>query len=132
MARDEVTVLLPTIDATQSIDVGEITKTAVTQANGIKINDAFKNKDNSLQIYIENTATSAKTATFKAGDNYPSAMLGDLTVALTASTITVVELLDIARFENRDGSIDLDFNSGFTGNVWAVAKRAGILPADQQ
>ena len=47
MARDKVEVLLPAQDVTQSVEVGEITKQAVTQANGIYIEDALKNKNNS-------------------------------------------------------------------------------------
>lgn len=133
MARDSITVLLPVQDNTQSVETGEITKQAVTQANGIKIADALGNKNNSLQIYVENTTTSTDTAVassviIKAGNNYPNKVLGDLTLTLGAGKITVILLEDISRFENRDNSIYLDFASGFTGNVWAVAKRAGIKP----
>lgn len=137
MARDEVTVLLPALEGTQSVEVGTVTKQAVTVANGIKIANAMANKNNSLQITVENTyATAASTLTIKAGNNYPNAMLGDLTVSLgqaTAGTpvtpkITVILVEDISRFENRDGSINLDFSANFTGNVWAVAKRAGLKP----
>lgn len=133
MARDKVEVLLPEQDVTQSIEVGAVTKKSVTQANGIYIEDALKNKNNSLQIFIENTTTvssaaATSTATIKAGDHYPNAILGDLDIALGKSSITAVILDDISRFENKDGSINLDFASGFTGNVWAVAKRAGIKP----
>ena len=88
MARDKVEVLLPAQDVTQSVEVGEITKQAVTQANGIYIEDALKNKNNSLQIFVENTTTVSSAAadssmTIKAGDHYPNRILGDLTVALT-------------------------------------------------
>jgi len=137
MARDAINVALPTQDATQSVESVKITKQAVTQANGIKINNAFKNKNNSLQITVENTyATADSTLTVKAGDNYPNKMLGDLSVPLPAPTAsteaqpTVVLIEDISRFENRDGSVNLDFSTSFTGNVWAVAKRAGLKPVD--
>lgn len=137
MARDTVTVLLPTTDVTKSVQVGEIVKTAVTQANGINIANAFKNKNNSLEIFVENTTTAsnvaaASTLTIKKGDKYPNSMLGDLTVAIGAGKTVAIEYLDMSRFEKTDGSVDLDFASGFTGNVWAVAKRAGILPANLQ
>lgn len=128
MARDKVTVLLPVQDDSQSIEVGEVTPKAVTVANGIEISDALDNKNNSLQIYIQNTANAAKNVTIKAGDNYPNAMLGDKVVSAASEKITVVLLEDISRFENRDKSVYLDFAAGFTGNVWAVAKRAGIKP----
>lgn len=128
MARDEINVLLPVQDDTQSVETATVVKKAVVQANGIAIKEALANKNNSLQITIETTATSDSTLTIKAGDNYPNKILGDLTVALAKSAVTVVLLEDISRFENRDGSINLDFASGFTGNIWAVAKRAGVKP----
>lgn len=128
MARDIVNVLLPVQDDTQSVETIAVAKQAVTQANGIAIKEALANKNNTLQISIETTASADSTLTIKAGDNYPNKILGDLTVALKGSAITVVLLEDISRFENRDGSINLDFASGFAGNVWAVAKRAGIKP----
>lgn len=134
MARDAITVQLPTQDGTQSVEVISVTKQAVTQANGIKISNALANKNNSLQISIENTYTvsstaTASAATIKAGNKYPNKMLGDLTVTLGAAKTTVVILDDIARFENSDGSVCIDFASGFTGNIWATAKRAGLVPA---
>lgn len=133
MARDSVTVLLPVQDNTQSVEVGDITKKAVTQANGISIADALANKNNSLQIYVENTTTSGGSSAdsaviIKAGNHYPNKVLGDLTLTLGAGKITAILLEDISRFENKDNTIYLDFASGFTGNVWAVAKRAGIKP----
>lgn len=129
MARDAITVLEPVQDSSASVEVGTVTKQAVTVANGITISNALQNKNNSLQITIENTYSSAdSTLTIKAGNEYPNKMLGDLTVTLTKSKVTVVILEDISRFENRDGSINLDFSTGFTGNIWAVAKRAGLKP----
>lgn len=129
MARDSINVHLPVADTTASAEVIKITKQAVTQANGIKIANALANKNNSLQITIENTYSSADSIlTIKAGDHYPNAILGDLNLPLTKSATTVVLLEDISRFENKDGSIYLDFSTSFTGNVWAVAKRAGIKP----
>lgn len=127
MARDSITVLLPTQDASQSVEFGTVTKQAVTVANGIVIANALDNKNNSLQIYVENTANAASTVTLKAGDNYPNSILGDLTIPC-AKGVTAILLEDISRFENRDKTINVDFGSGFTGNIWAVAKRAGIKP----
>ena len=131
MTRDAITVHLPVGDVTKSVEVIKITKQAVTQANGIELKNALDNKNNSLQIFVENTTGSGATDStliLKAGDNYPNAMLGDLTVTLTKGAITTVILEDISRFERRNGSIYLDFGTGFTGNIWAVAKRAGLEP----
>ena len=131
MARDKVTVLLPAPDATKSVEVGIVTKQAVTVANGIEIEKALENKNNSLVIFVEATGSDA-TLTVKAGNEYPNKILGDLTTPLKGGAVTAVILEDISRFENRDGSIYLDFSTGFTGNTWAVAKRVGMQPADQQ
>lgn len=135
MARDAINVILPVQAEKQSLEVADITKQAVTQANGIKISNALANKNNSLQIYIENTTTSSgsaadSSATIKAGDHYPNKVLGDANVVLGAGKTVVVLLEDISRFENKDNSILVDFASGFTGNIWAVAKRAGIKPVE--
>lgn len=129
MARDTITVIKPVLDTQESYEYAEVTKQAVTQANGIEIEKALDNKNNSLQITIETTYSGAdSTLTIKAGDNYPNKMLGDATVPLKKSATTVVLLEDISRFENKDGSIYLDFSTSFTGNIWAVAKRAGLKP----
>ena len=98
-----------------------------------RLEEAFENKDNSLFIMIENTTTVSSaaadsSATIKAGDAYPNSVLGDLTVTLDKSAITAIQIQDPSRFENKDGSICVDFASGFTGNIFAVAKRVGLKP----
>lgn len=127
MARDEITLHYVTYDKTDSVGSVKITKQAVTQANGIKLKNAFVGKDNSVVIYVENTyATADSTLTIKAGDKQ-NASLGACTVPLTKSAVTEVRInRDMARFEKTDGSIELDFSSGFTGNVWATAEKAGL------
>lgn len=127
MSRDEITVQNPTYDTTDSVGSVKVTKTTVTQANGIKLKNAYAGKDNSLKIVIDNTyATSDSTLTIKAGDKQNKS-LGDATVALTKSAVTVVApIRDMARFEKSDGSIDLDFSTGFTGTIYAVAEKAGL------
>jgi hypothetical protein len=145
MTRDIVDVILPVQDNTQSVETAEIAKQSVTQANGIVIKNALDNKNNSLQIYVENTTTSGGSAadssmTIKAGNHYPNKVLGDQAVTLKAGKTHVILLEDISRFEAiqeltesgkttvYNSTINLDFASGFTGKVWAVAKRAGIKP----
>lgn len=127
MARDKVAVVLPIQEATNSIEYATVEKTTVAVENGIEIVEALANKNNTLQIFVETTSGDS-TVTVKAGNNYPNAVLGDLAIPVTGSATTVILLEDISRFENRDGSVALDFGSGFTGNVWATAKRAGIAP----
>lgn len=129
MARDEITVLNPVLDNSESAGTVKVTKQAVTVANGISIKNAFENKNNTLFIEIENTYSSAdSTVTIKAGDKYPNKVLGDLSLTITKSANTVIQIQDPSRFENKNGSVNLDFSTGFTGNIYAMAKRAGLKP----
>lgn len=128
MARDEITVINPILDNSESIASVEVTKQAVTQENGITIKNAFENKNNTLFIEIENTAEADSSVTFKAGNAYPNSMLGDLTVTLKQQANTLLQIQDPSRFEKADGSIDIDFKAEFTGNIYAFAKRAGLRP----
>ena len=126
MARDKIQVQTMIYDATDSVGSVAITKQAVTQANGIEIENAYAEKDNSLKIIVENTANSASTLTIKAGDKQ-NAILGDSIIALAASGVTVISpIRDGARFERTDGSIYIDFGTGFTGNIYAVGEKAGL------
>ena len=124
MTRDTINVQYPTLDHTESVANIGITASKVTQANGVTIADAFSNKNNSLFIIINNTATES-LLTVKAGDAYPNSMLGDIVIELPAG-ISAIQLQDLSRFEKSDGSIDLDFATGFTGNIYAIAKWAGV------
>ena len=128
MSRDIISVNMPEIEATQSIAYSDVVEFPINAENGVKIQNATENKNNSLSILIENVATSASSVTFVAGDTYPNSMLGNLEIPLKESAVTVCQIQDISRFENRDGSICLDFATGFTGNITVVAKRAGITP----
>ena len=125
MARDIIKVQYPVLDHTESIANIGITAQTVTQANGITIEEAFSNKNNSLFVVIDNTADSSSALTVKAGDAYPNSMLGDTVIELPAG-ISAIQLQDLSRFEKADGSIDLDFKTGFTGTIFAIAKWAGV------
>lgn len=128
MTRDIITVNLPVQEATKSVECKAFDKQTVTVANGIQVKDALGNKNNSLVIIVEPTAQSTGNVIFKAGDNYPNAMLGDLTVTPTADKVNAYLLDDISRFENRDNTVNIDFGTGFVGTIYAVAKRAGLEP----
>lgn len=126
MTRDVINVQCPVVDKTQSVANVAVTKTAVTAANGIEIENAFKNKNNTLFICLENTATKEVKVTFLAGDAYPNSMLGDLAVALGASSTTMLQVQDVSRFETKEGALKLDFGTEFTGNIYAVAKSVAL------
>lgn len=128
MTRDIINVQYPTLDHTESVANIGITKKAVVVANGITIADAFSNKNNSLFIIIENSST-ASLLTVKAGDAYPNSMLGDIVIEIPAG-VSAIQLQDLSRFEKADGSIDLDFATGFSGSIYAIAKWAGVRTVD--
>ena len=128
MTRDSINVQYPVLDHTESVANIKITKTSVTQANGITINEAFSNKNNSLFIVIDNTSTSS-LLTVKAGDAYPNSMLGDIVIEIPAG-VSAIQLQDLSRFQKADESIDLDFADGFEGTIFAVAKWAGVRPVE--
>lgn len=125
MTRDIINVQYPTLDHTESVANIGITKSTVTQANGVTIKEAFSNKNNSLFIVIDNTASAASALTVKAGDAYPNSMLGDISIELPKG-VSAIQVQDLSRFEKADGSIDLDFKTGFTGTIFAIAKWAGV------
>lgn len=124
MTRDIINVQYPTLDHTESVANICIEKTAVNPANGVTVAEAFSNKNNSLFVVIENTASDS-LLTVKSGDAYPNSMLGDIVIELPAGT-SAIQLQDLSRFEKTDGSIDLDFAEGFAGSIYAVAKWAGV------
>ena len=128
MTRDIIQVQYPVLDHTESVANIAISKHAVVQANGVTIQDAFSNKNNSLFIVIDNSSTQS-LLTVKAGDVYPNSMLGDIVIEIPAG-VSAIQVQDLSRFEKSDGSIDLDFAVGFNGTVFAVAKWAGVRPVE--
>jgi hypothetical protein len=122
--RDIINVQYPTLEHTESVANICITTQTVVPANGVTIEDAFSNKNNSLFIVIENNSADS-LLTVKSGDAYPNSMLGDIVIELPKG-ISAIQLQDLSRFEKTDGSIDLDFANGFDGTIYAIAKWAGV------
>ena len=127
MTRDSINVQYPALDTTESVASASITKQSVTVANGITVANVFSNKNNSLVIIVDNTSNASSALTIKAGNKYPNAMLGNSTITL-AKNVSAIQIQDLSRFEKTDGSIDIDFATGFTGTIFAVAKWAGVRP----
>ena len=119
-----IDVQYPVLDHTESIANISIVRTTV-DAEGITIKDAFSNKNNSLFILINNKGDKTGLLTVKAGNAYPNSMLGDIIIEI-AKGISAIQLQDLSRFEKSDESIDLDFSEGFEGEIFAIAKRAGV------
>ena len=119
----EIKIVLPEEEGSKSLEIAKIEATTI--ADDMTIPDAFKNKNNSLHIIVN--ATTAGDIVFKAGDNYPNAMLGDCSVNC-AIGYTDILIEDASRFENRDGSISLSKSGDLAGTIFAVAKRSGLKP----
>ena len=126
MARDEITIQLPTIESSQSVGVEVIATQAVTVANGITLKNAMECMNNTLFIILNNTASADSTITIKKGDKFPNSILGDLTLSVAKSAITVLQIQDPARFINSNGNIDIDFATGFAGTIYAIGKKVGL------
>lgn len=124
MTRDIIEVQYPVCEGTDSAASVLIKKTEVVPDNGLTIQEVFSNKNNSLVIIVENEGSSS-LLTLKAGDAYPNSMLGDLVLSLDTG-VSAIQIQDISRFEKCDGSVDLDFASGFSGTIYAIAKWAGV------
>ena len=124
MTRKRIDVQYPVLDHTESIANISIVRTTV-DTEGITIKDAFSNKNNSLFILINNKGDKTGLLTVKAGDAYPNSMLGDIIIEI-AEGVSAVQLQDLSRFEKSDASIDLDFSEGFEGEIFAIAKWAGV------
>ena len=123
MTRDILNVQYPVLDHTESIANIGITKTTVVQKNGITIPEAFSNKNNSMFVVIESDAESSLIV--NSGDAYPNSMLGSLTIELPAGT-SIIQINDLSRFETNEGALNLDFEAGFAGSIYAIAKWAGV------
>lgn len=125
MTTTEITVKNPVMDRKQSYEIAtEAAASAVAISTDMVIKDAMKNKNNSMTIFLD-VPTTGGTLLIKAGDNYPNACLGDATLSITAG-YTVIQLEDISRFENRDGSIKLVGDGTLAGNILVSGKRVGV------
>lgn len=124
MARNKMTMNYGSDDATVSISAVSISPTAIAPANGAVVEDYFRAKDNSAYLLMD--VTVAGSMKLKAGDAYPSnSCLGDLDIDLPVGKhLVMVERS--ARFENRGGSLNIDFAESTAGTICAFGKKAGL------
>ncbi len=122
MARDAITVSLLAKHTANTTPAG----TAINPTNGGNITGIGKARN--LTVRVTNTITNAgKTVTFKAGANPPSqlAPLGDLVLTVPQSGDIMVAL-EHARFAQADGTYNVDYQSGMTGQISAIENAANI------
>lgn len=125
MTTTEITVLKPVMDNKQSYEIGVVASASkVAIASEMKILDAMACKNNSMTIFVD--ASHDGTLTIKAGDMYPNAVLGDAPISITSGDYVVIQLEDISRFENRDGSIDITTADSLAGKILVTGKRVGV------
>lgn len=74
-----------------------------------------------LFLRVHNTFTSPETCTIRAGANPPAfrAPIGDLVATVTNATTLWLGPLDLARFQQADGSINIDFAAAMAGTITA-------------
>lgn len=122
----EIKINLPNLENSKSLEIAVVEKATIEEE--MTIIEAMKNKNNSLHIIVN--ATTAGDIVFKSGDNYPNAMLGDCSLHCEVGYNDII-IEDISRFENRDGSIVLGKSGELAGEIFAVAKRAGLKPVNE-
>lgn len=124
MARNKITMNYGSDDATISISSVSIMPTAIAPADGAVIENYFAAKDNSAYLLL--TVTTAGAMTIKAGNAYPANnCLGDMTVDLPVGT-HVLTIERNARFENKGGSLNVDFAENTAGTIAVFGKKAGL------
>jgi len=102
------------------------TATAVDQANGMNVALASTAipagpSARNLLLRVANTAAAAHNVIIRAGA-YPPAFragVGDLNVSVVNATTRWIGPLDGSRHVQADGSINIDFDAGFTGTITA-------------
>ena len=114
MARTAV----PLTDLTAATSLVDPAGTTADQPNGHTVTGA---RPEVLVLRVKNTTAGALNAIVRAGVQplAPSSGQGDLTVSVAASGTVWIGPLESARFLQNDGSISLDLQTGFAGNVTA-------------
>lgn len=103
--------------------------TAVDQANGMFVSFGSPIPASGgmerLILYVTNTHAATQVVTVRAGTTTPPAIEGGegdlVTGTLTATTGTAfIAGLHSLRFAQSDGTLNIDFDAGFTGKIYAL------------
>jgi len=93
--------------------------------NGVSVTNAFNTKHDSLRVRVTNTHTSAHNMTFKAG-TFINSILGDKAISIPASGEYDILVSQPDRLQQKDGSLVVEFDAGFTGTFAAIAEGSNI------
>lgn len=123
MARTAVTPAVGARNAAVAPTSTTINSTLVT--NGVTIANPTPEK---LTIRVTNSDTNPHNIMIRAAPDVPGnsgawmAGQGDLTVAVAASGVEEFTGVDSARFSQADGSLQIDFSTGFTGTLETMTR----------
>lgn len=119
MARTVIAPVNLTLDA--GVDVKSATvSTAIDQANGMYF--ATDGRTSRYLLHVKNTNGAGQNITIKAPADtlpYPAfrSGLGDLVVAIAATTGEKMIVVDSARFMQDGGNVNVDFDAGTAGSA---------------
>ena len=124
MVRDTVQITLSDYDASVSAALAKPTTIAINATNGAVVPGFFQSKDNSAWLLVN--ATTAGDVVLVEGDAFrTNNILGSLSMPVTVG-LNLIQIERHGRFENKDGSLNIDFEGGVAGTITAFAKRAGL------
>lgn len=107
---------------TQSYDDSIVTVTSTTidaslVTAGLRVTNGFSVKNGSTRIRVTNTHSSPHNMLLRAG-GYATGINGDVTYAVTnATTEYVIVNVYEGQLKQLDGSLYIDFSTGFTGAI---------------
>ena len=110
--------------ASAKITTTTVDSTLVTA--GLSITDFFNVEEPRLEVY--NSAATAKAVTLVASTEATAIKggIGNYTLSVPAGETHVIDQVESARFMKADGSLDIDFQTGFTGNMHVTGTAKGI------
>lgn len=124
MARTAIT--LRTFTGESTTPLADPTGDTIDQANGMNLalaSGAIPSAPGmeKLVFRVHNSAASPANFIVRAGAEPPAnqSLAGDLTVSVTNATIKWFGPFHSGRFVQSDGSVNVDFGSGFTGDITA-------------
>lgn len=123
--RDEIEIKYTDCDLTTSASKASNNSFTFNKDNGVKVKNFFEAKDNSAWLLLK--LTTAGSIILRSGDCYPTQnVMGDLEFDLDVGE-HFLQIERLARFENKDGSLNIDFANA-VGTINAIGKRAGLKP----
>ena len=109
----------PVTNFTANAGLADPAPTAIDQANGMNV--AAKGLSAHIVLRIKNTAGASKNVIVRAGVAPPALSAGQVTlpVAVAAGATKWLGPFESARFAQADGSVNVDFETGTTGEITA-------------